>query len=144
MLSSLLYVSRSLVPPDDQGEQLLAIQALSHIRNVELDLTGFLVSTQDYFSQYLEGDADAVSVLMQSIRADTRHTDIKETPLLVELDYRLFPHWRMTCFPTGCFVSRHVEPILSGCFNKMDTESVISLIQFVRQTAPDLVRTPAD
>jgi hypothetical protein len=142
MLSSLLYVSRSLIPAVDQDEQLIAIEALSRLRNAELDVTGFLVSTRDYFAQYLEGDADAVSALMQSIEADSRHSEIKVSPWL-EFDSRLFPNWRMTCFPTGCFVSRHVEPIIKRCHDEMNTEAMINLIQFLRETAPDLVRTPA-
>lgn len=141
MLSSLLYVSRSLVRHADAGDQLLAIQALSHLRNVALDVTGFLVSTQNHFAQFLEGDADAVSTLMQSIMVDRRHAQIRLSPWL-EFDDRLFPHWRMTCFPPGCFVSRHVEPIIAGCHERMNTNSVIRLIKFVRDTAPDLRRMP--
>ena len=79
---------------------------------------------------------------MQGIEADSRHSEIKMSPWL-DLGSRLFPHWRMTCFPTGCFVSRYVEPIIEECHEKMNAESVISLVQFVRKTAPDLDYMPA-
>lgn len=136
MLSSLLYVSRSSLQRSEEAEQLEAIRGSALTRNVILDVTGFLVVTPTYFAQYLEGAAEAVDGLMASIKADARHHDLRRSPPLL-LRYRLFPSWRMTCFPSSSFISSHVEPLVMNCHAEMGATSVFRLIKFVWETAPE-------
>ncbi|MGN6376815.1 MAG: BLUF domain-containing protein, partial [Sphingomonas sp.] len=76
MFSSLLYVSQSLLDYPADADQLTDIQAVSIARNSELDITGALIATPEYFAQYLEGDRDALHLLIRSIRRDPRHTQM--------------------------------------------------------------------
>jgi hypothetical protein len=66
----------------------------SRLRNAKQDITGVLVFVDGVFLQVLEGARDDVEDLMESIRRDPRHRDIKVFHE-EEVDRRAFPTWRM-------------------------------------------------
>ena len=66
----------------------------SRVRNAKRDITGVLVFVDGVFLQVLEGEKDDVEDLMESIRRDTRHRDIKVFHE-EEIERRAFPTWRM-------------------------------------------------
>lgn len=99
MHSSVLYLSRSLLPSSGGEDNWLAIQDVSLTRNSDLGLTGLLIVTPDYFTQFLEGEKSSIECVMASIRADPRHTDIFETDTTAKFPTVQFPTWRMAGFP---------------------------------------------
>jgi len=63
-------------------------------RNQQAGISGYLCSFEDRFTQYIEGEAEAVWALMAKIEADDRHELIHH--LTRDLaGKRLFPHWSM-------------------------------------------------
>lgn len=80
---------------DDVGEvELHDILTVAVKRNEELDVTGLLILNDGTFIQLLEGDADNVHEIYDSIKKDDRH--FKVTTLYKgETDKRYFPDWRM-------------------------------------------------
>ncbi len=75
MLSTLTYQSRAVKPFDD--DELHSLLQSSRARNKTFDITGLLVYDEGRFFQCLEGPADALDVLWQSIQRDQRHTDVE-------------------------------------------------------------------
>ena len=142
MHSSILYVSRSLVSASEAREQWAAIQAVSVARNSLLDLTGLLIVTPDYFTQFLEGEAAPLDCVMASIRADARHADIFETQTAPMFDSIQFPAWRMACFSPSSFVSRHLVPILERHHREISLADASDLIAFMRNIGPDFPTLP--
>jgi hypothetical protein len=68
----------------------------SRLRNAKRDITGVLVFSDGVFFQVLEGERDDVEDLMDRIRRDPRHHDLKVI-LEEETAGRVFPTWRMAC-----------------------------------------------
>lgn len=75
-MASLLYVTRSVIAPDDTATAVRAIVAVAQSRNADLNVTGALLFTGSHFAQILEGKAEAIGLLLASIRRDPRHRDI--------------------------------------------------------------------
>ena len=75
-LSSWLYVSTSRLTPEEAMIEVDRIVAVSRPRNQDLDVTGALLFTGERFVQLLEGPADGVAELQESIFRDTRHENV--------------------------------------------------------------------
>lgn len=91
-LATLVYRSRCVTPLDDSALQQLVDAALK--RNQAESVTGLLIYDSGRFLQWLEGPAEGVNRIWQSIRADGRHTDVEilgHMPSTV----RCFPDWGM-------------------------------------------------
>lgn len=100
-LHEIVYVSRSLI--GGWGPDLLDIGREALRRNAEIGVTGALFFDGERFAQVLEGPFDAVSLLMERIRHDARHFDVRvlgETPIRS----RRFAAWSMR------FVDRSQAP----------------------------------
>lgn len=68
--------------------------ARSREKNGDLDVTGLLLYEEGTFLQALEGEADVIEDVFETIRKDSRHTDC--TVLLREpISERAFPDWSM-------------------------------------------------
>lgn len=143
MHSSILYVSRSRLAAPRAVEQWRAIQTASLARNSLLNLTGLLVVTPDYFTQFLQGEKTTAESVMGSIRADARHTDILETQTDSLFKSVQFPEWRMACFSPSSFVSRHVLPLLERNHKAMSRKEASGLIAFMRNVAPEFPTSPS-
>jgi hypothetical protein len=139
MISSLLYVSRSLLRQPDEAREIDNILAVARTRNANLNLTGALAFTETHFAQVLEGSRSAIDELMESIRRDRRHTDIQVTRVET-LPERRFPDWRMAYSGPSIFVTNRIKPLLeeslhpSGKVIKSDL-LILLLHEFV--TTPD-------
>ena len=101
-LSSLLYRSAVVRPfgPDDLRD--LEVRASAH--NAKINVSGYLTYRSGSFTQYLEGQASAVSGLYQSIVNDDRH--LVGTMIFLDIEERRFPGWSMRLLdplwhPTG-------------------------------------------
>jgi hypothetical protein len=111
MVYSLLYVSRTLLEFPAGEAEVTAIVAGSITRNAMLGVTGALVSTETYFAQALEGEQEAVAVLMASIEEDPRHMRVKIIRITEEP--RRFEGWSMAYTGNAGFVDRHIGPLFS-------------------------------
>lgn len=87
-----IYASRSLI--GGWGPDLLDIARASFARNAALGVTGALYFDALRFVQVLEGPAPAVAALMQAIRADRRHFDLRVLEDGAQ-DGRRFGRWSM-------------------------------------------------
>ncbi|MDZ4125355.1 MAG: BLUF domain-containing protein, partial [Hydrogenophaga sp.] len=91
-LATLVYRSRCVTPLDDAALKQLVEAALQ--RNQAESVTGLLIYDAGRFLQWLEGPAESVNRIWQSIRVDSRHTDVEilgHMPSTV----RCFPDWGM-------------------------------------------------
>lgn len=62
--------------------------------NTLSDITGILLVKNGYFLQYLEGNKNPVTNLLEKLKSDVRHNDL----LILsegEIQERVFPEWRM-------------------------------------------------
>ncbi|MEM1314003.1 MAG: BLUF domain-containing protein [Pseudomonadota bacterium] len=104
-LHQIVYISRSLI--GGWGPDLLDIGRASLSRNAELGLTGALFFDGDRFAQVLEGPFGAASLLMERIRRDARHFDVRilrDAPVR----QRRFAAWSMR------FVDRSQAPDMAS------------------------------
>ena len=77
-LVQLVYYSRNLLTDDDKGQLKLLREILSIARqkNVERDVTGYLIFDKSWFIQILEGDRAQVRATYERIARDPRHTGV--------------------------------------------------------------------
>lgn len=96
MLTRLTYYSKPLRPllPSD----IEAILANSQQNNKRLDITGFLLYTNNVFVQCLEGPRITVNKLYQDIYKDERHDECTIV-LVTEDSERYFGPWSMGGLP---------------------------------------------
>jgi hypothetical protein len=66
-------------------------------RNLEQNITGFLMFDRARYHQILEGDAAAVDGLYERLRLDKRHRNV-ETLSRDDITQRGFPEWSMGSF----------------------------------------------
>lgn len=107
---SLLYVSSSLLEPDETDEQLWAIVDVAQARNKRQDITGALVFTGTDFVQILEGPEESVANVMASILIDPRHdqVNIVRREMIAK---RSFPTWGMNVLDPDPAIEERVAEI---------------------------------
>ncbi len=88
----IIYTSRPTAEIDDSV--LLNILVRSQVKNDDMGISGLLVFHHGQFMQLLEGDADVVGKLMDTIRQDPRHADVAVL-LDRESPKRCMPMWAM-------------------------------------------------
>lgn len=106
----LLYVSESCLANGAASAEIDRIVDVSIARNSELVVSGALMFTGSYFAQRLEGSIEAVNQLMKSIKADTRHRNVRVIDN-APIARREFPHWSMAYNGPSLFVERHIARI---------------------------------
>lgn len=92
-LESLLYRSRATHRVG--GMYLLVFMMRSQAKNRALGITGRLCYSEGTYVQYLEGPANAVRHLWQTIEQDSRHEDIRVLLREPCLQERRLPFWPM-------------------------------------------------
>lgn len=95
-LYRLLYISRNNINGDYDTLQKEISQILRSARknNSEVDVTGALMFTSNYFAQALEGPYDRVQTLFDRIQQDDRHSDMIMIDFS-EVQSRIFAEWAM-------------------------------------------------
>ncbi len=95
-LVQLVYYSRNMLKDDDKGQlQLLReILATARRKNVEGDVTGYLIFDKAWFIQILEGDRAQVQATYQRIARDPRHTGVTLLDMKA-VKARTFRSWSM-------------------------------------------------
>lgn len=127
-LTSLLYVSKSLVERLAEAEALKDIVDVARSRNAQLAVTGALIFTRAHFAQILEGSPAAVDELMVSINRDARHRDVTVVEC-IDIESRRFPDWSMACSGPSTYVDRHLSPFLR---EPPDSNTRVQKVQLVR------------
>lgn len=94
MLASWLYVSIGRLTSEEAMDEVEKIVAVSRPRNSGLDVTGALLFIGQRFVQLLEGPADGVTALQQSIFRDPRHYEVT-TIHSCDVDDREFLGWSL-------------------------------------------------
>lgn len=91
-LHFLVYVSQAVQPLSAQTLETLCSKAGELNRSI--GVSGCLVHQDGYFMQILEGKSENIEGVMERIRADARHRDIR---VVIEgpAHRRLFPDWGM-------------------------------------------------
>jgi hypothetical protein len=132
-VSSLLYVSKSLVPVAAQAGELHHIVGVARARNERLSVTGALLYTEEHFAQILEGPAAAVAELMEHIAADPRHTRLKVI-WTDEPAGRSFADWSLAYSGPSRYVDRYIRPFYDG-EDRPDGKAIRSLLKLIRELA---------
>ena len=136
-ISSLMYVSRKTRPGPEGSADLAAILSVSRSRNKALNVTGALVSAVESFAQFIEGPPQSVEDLMNSIRKDSRHTDVQVVSTRRQLRRR-FPDWTMAYCRGEDYINRHIMGLVE-CAPRVSSESVGELEVLMRQFRKRLV-----
>jgi hypothetical protein len=128
----LLYVSVSTLRLPAQAGEVDAIVDWSIRRNRELYVTGALVFTEKRFGQWLEGPADAIDLLMESITRDPRHRAV-DVVIRRPLPQRRFPIWTMAYAGPSTFVAGHVLATAEAVGQAARAKSAERLIEMMQQ-----------
>lgn len=108
MVKQLIYKSRSITDISlDFVEDILMIATTF---NRSRKITGLLLYNKDIFIQFLEGAPDDVSVVLNRIYNDVRHTDLT-TLYTGYSDRRFYPHWSMAALPADCTLKNPISEI---------------------------------
>jgi CheY-like chemotaxis protein len=127
-MRALLYVSRSRLGPDESQSEVQRIVATARERNEPVGITGALVFTHTHFAQFLEGPEAAIDELMERLREDPRHQDVRivHTP---SFSRRLFSDWSMAYGGSSVYVSQLVRNAADAGRAASDADKVIRLMR---------------
>jgi hypothetical protein len=95
-LYNLAYISKNSIKGTQAeiAEEIKDILAAAHRNNPSKGITGALLYSGDYFCQVIEGPADVLEELFETIQMDDRHGDV--TVLHFEpIEARGFSEWAM-------------------------------------------------
>lgn len=106
-----LYVSTTQIDPLDAAFQVELIVKVARSRNASLGVTGALICSGSRFLQFIEGAADSVEALRQSILVDPRHKDIVTIDTPVN-DERLFAGWSLAYSGRSHFIEAQIDKTL--------------------------------
>lgn len=134
MFASWLYVSFSRLQPDQAMDEVERIVAISRQRNRDLDVTGALLFTGERFVQLLEGPADCVAALQQSIFRDARHEQVT-TIRSDDVDDRQFMGWSLAYSGPSRLVSKVVSDGIAQSLKDPRTGSEI-LVSLLHKFSP--------
>ena len=91
MTFQVIYASKANEIYQDELERILDQARQNNVAN---DITGVLVFVDNIFLQVLEGEQQKVLVLLDAIRNDKRHTDVKLIGQ-AKVEKRCFEDWAM-------------------------------------------------
>lgn len=110
-MKQLAYVSTAVRLLTDN--ELTDILKVARRRNAENDVTGVLLYSDGTFIQVLEGQAESIDTIFDSIMNDKRHRNIIK---LVDdkLDTKFFPDWNMGFAAVGKDKVREITGFLGS------------------------------
>ncbi|MEQ7153971.1 BLUF domain-containing protein [Brevundimonas aurifodinae] len=98
----------------------------SQRNNSQTNLTGALVAHRGRFIQVIEGPAEAIDALLDRLRVDPRHKDLRVIDRAL-VEQRSFDSWSMA----SARVTPEVEPLLDRIVDRLDT-SVAETVEALR------------
>lgn len=130
---SILYVSRSLLSPENMEADVATLVKRAASRNIENAITGALVFTGKDFAQLIEGRRASVDRLMADIRADTRHSDIVVLRAAEE-SARRFAAWSLAYGGFSPLIAAIVDRSRLAAMNGLD-RGARDLLRFMERFA---------
>ncbi len=101
-LVQMVYISRANMPiaanGGEVGPEVSKILRKSRINNRAKNIVGALYFGNGYFFQCLEGDEDTLMALYETLKKDTRHTDLRIISM-TPITTRSFGAWEMKYLP---------------------------------------------
>lgn len=122
-MEQLIYVSRAI--GQVTAARLRHIVDTARMLNRRRNLTGVLAFSGSHFLQLLEGDAAALDRLLDSIRRDARHAEVRVLDR-VEIGSRRFGDWAMALVSSPA-VQQQIASLASGA--AVDTVALDQLVQ---------------
>ena len=110
-VTSLIYVSRRTLPGTKGATDVEDILQVARERNKVLRVTGALFSASNTFAQFIEGSVSSIYQLMESIKRDPRHRDVRVVSVKDEVQ-RKFPKWTMAYSGDEHYIDRHIGRLL--------------------------------
>ncbi|WP_036301620.1 BLUF domain-containing protein [Methylotenera sp. L2L1] len=111
-LLQIIYISRSTFNSTDSTNRIepnvARILAKSRINNRKNGLVGVLYFGDGVFFQCLEGDEEAINVLMDKLAADSRHQDLKVISRKY-INQLSFADWAMKFAPIDAKITRFIK-----------------------------------
>lgn len=96
MKESLYYLTYTSKMNQEMSEdKLKKLVETSQVKNAQSGITGLLISLNNTFIQYLEGEKENVKTLYGTIKNDSRHKNI-EIQFEGVLESRMFSKWNMS------------------------------------------------
>ncbi len=129
-----MYVSDSLIVPEQHDAVLDEMVTLARAKNERLEVTGCLLSARGRFAQIIEGPPDAIADLRRSIQADTRHTRVT-TVDVEQTQSRRFRDWSLAYAGPSFFVERYTERVTSQAGKAKEQQPIEDLLLLMRQLA---------
>ena len=105
------------------AELIKSIEGSSNENNVDLEVTGILISNKTAFMQVLEGERKNINKVYTKICSDPRHSEI-ELVSYAAVSRREFPDWSMKCLSTG-IMGRLIADQLKKKFGAEDADLVL-------------------
>jgi hypothetical protein len=134
-VTSLLYISHSLLDPASADADMLALVRTAIERNRTIEVTGALIFTGTRFAQIIEGPAAAIDALLISIRRDPRHRDI-DVIEQVKLPERRFAGWSLAYWGSTTFVDGLIDALDRPAPNaSLRADDIGRLTRMIRQLA---------
>lgn len=135
-LAQIVYVSRSTFATSENFKGInpsvgrILLQA--RINNRKKDLTGVLYFGDGCFFQCLEGEVDTVNTLLESLKHDSRHTDVQLVSRKM-ITARSFSGWEMKFVPLEGSMTRLLQSRGYTRFDPylFDGEMVDSVLAFL-------------
>ncbi|MEE4245608.1 MAG: BLUF domain-containing protein, partial [Kangiellaceae bacterium] len=91
-LTTITYVSHSLIKSSELEQQLKEIEGVASANNAKVEISGILLFRRNRFIQRLEGPKAAIDSLIEVIKQDKRHR--KFTTLYYgQIPQRYFTDW---------------------------------------------------
>lgn len=110
-MQQFFYVSRSNLKGVTQKDEVARIVDVARFRNQSNDVTGCLLSTASFFAQYIEGPPRGLQPIIDSIRADIRHTDL--TVISHDsVDERVFGSWSLAYEGASHYVEKQIKVVI--------------------------------
>lgn len=109
-MKAIVYISRATV--NFSSAALVELSSIASERNYLRGITGYLWFQKGQFIQYIEGEPDALNLLMSNIESDRRHEILYKAEEL-HLEEPRFPKWSMKYLQSKDMFEIGLEHILS-------------------------------
>lgn len=118
-----VYVSREKIAFDEQSLAELARSAAEC--NANVGITGYLYYDKGHFTQYIEGETNAIDVLLAALNRDSRHSILAAYESVV--DSCRFADWHMKQISRNELIEIQLEHVLKDyllCVSRIPATNV--------------------
>ena len=134
------YISQS--KPDFTENDLKNILESATRINKKYEITGLLIYMEKMFFQILEGDFESVDLIMNNIKKDHRHYNVRILTCEEVITERHYPDWSMKLLIIDKYTNLLIMPIKSLLFSLEKTGDL--LIKFSQSNIINLLESGLD